>query len=424
MDFNEKKDLDFNEENLNDKQEENAEKTENIPKTINDYAFYTENVKQKKSRMGLGILIGVFAGIFLTVAVGAGTMVSRNIIKGFGEFGKNGILTEGLDNANSFDFNRFNEGEREVKSIVEISAQVSPGVVMVTTSAIVNSMFGATTARGSGSGIIANEEGYIITNNHVIENAHNINVILSDGSEYPAKIIGSDVKTDIAVLKIDGAMNLTAVNMGDSDKLQVGEIAIAIGNPLGTQLTGTVTQGVISATNRTVQTSENTYVNLIQTDAAINSGNSGGALVNGYGEVIGINTVKYAASGVEGIGFAIPINDVIPIVRDLVDKGYVSGRPFIGITPIEVTKQLAAVNNIPEGLYVANVVPGSAAELGGIKTGDVITGADGKEVKTASELNEIRDSKKIGEELKLDVYRDGKNITVTIYLKEDKSGAN
>ena len=248
-----------------------------------------------------------------------------------------------------------------------------------------------------------------------------VKVTLSDGNEYAAKVIGADAQTDIAVIKIDGADNLTVAVMGDSDKLQVGELAVAIGNPLGKQLTGTVTQGIISAVNRTVQATENTYINLIQTDAAINAGNSGGALVNGYGEVVGINTVKYAASGVEGIGFAIPINDAMPIAKDLIDRGYVAGRPLIGVTLIEVTNQLAAINNIPVGLYVNNVQPGTAADEGGVKFGDVITKADGKEVTTVAELNEIRNSKKVGDPLELDIYRDGKNINITIYLKEDRT---
>ena len=389
----------------------------------NGYSFYSENIrpaekKHKKWHTVVGVFAGILGGIILTTCVGAAVLVRSGLIK----MPEKPITENSAQNSeNSFDFSRLEDGEREAKSLVDIAAEVGPSVVMVTTTATVNTFFGTSSQQGSGSGIIISEDGYIITNNHVIENAQMVKVTLSDGNEYAAQVVGSDPQTDIAIIKINDASNLTVAVMGDSDKLQVGELAVAIGNPLGKQLTGTVTQGIISAVNRTVQASENTYVNLIQTDAAINAGNSGGALVNGYGEVVGINTVKYAASGVEGIGFAIPINDAMPIARDLIDRGYVSGRPLIGVTLIEVTNQLAAINNIPVGLYVNNVQPGSAASEGGVKIGDVIVKADGKEVATVAELNEIRNSKKVGDPLEFEIYRDGKNITLTIYLKEDRT---
>ena len=334
------------------------------------------------------------------------------------------VTDEERNQENSFDFNRLTDGEREAKSVVDIAAEVGPSVVMVTTTSTVNTIFGSSLQQGSGSGIIISADGYVITNNHVIEGAQMVKVTLSDGTEMPAQIIGADAETDLSVLKIDDADNLTVATMGDSDKLQVGELAIAIGNPLGAQLTGTVTQGVISAVNRTVEASDNTYVNLIQTDAAINQGNSGGALVNGYGEVIGINTVKYAASGVEGIGFAIPINDAMPIARDLIEKGYVSGRPLIGVSLIEVTEQLAYMNNLPVGLYVSDITPDSAAEIGGVRRGDVIIKADGKEVKTVDELNELRDTKKVGDSMVLEIYRSGRHMEIVIYLRENRKTVN
>ncbi len=388
------------------------------------YNFYSENIrpagsKHKKWHTVVGVIAGVLGGIILTTSVGSIALVKSGLIK----LPSNVITEQNTErnSENSFDFSKLEDGEREAKSLVDIAAEVGPSVVMVTTTATVNTFFGPSSQQGGGSGIVISEDGYIITNNHVIENAQLVKATLSDGSEHAAKVIGADPKTDIAVIKIDDASNLTVASMGDSDKLQVGEMAVAIGNPLGKQLTGTVTQGIISAVNRTVQASENTYINLIQTDAAINAGNSGGALVNGYGEVVGINTVKYAASGVEGIGFAIPINDAMPIAKDLIDHGYVAGRPLIGVSLIEVTNQLAAINNIPVGLYVNNVEPDSAASEGGIKVGDVIVKADGKEVATVAALNEIRDSKKVGDPLEFEIYRDGKNITLTVHLKEDKT---
>lgn len=397
-----------------------------IPVNANmGYNFYSENIyqqkKTKKSTIWISVVAGFVAGIVLTVV--AGTTVKKYVDLDFGKTKVESGKTEKGDGENSFDFSQLTDDEREPKSVVDIAAEVGPSVVMVTTTSTVNTFFGSTLQQGSGSGIIISKEGYIITNNHVIEDSQIVKVVLSDGTESPAEVIGADAKTDIAVLKIEAGDNLTVAVVGDSDKLQVGELAIAIGNPLGTQLTGTVTQGVISAVNRTVEASTNTYVNLIQTDAAINQGNSGGALVNGYGEVIGINTVKYAASGVEGIGFAIPINDVLPIVEDLIDKGYVSGRPVIGINVIEVDEQLAYVNNLPIGLYVSAITPGSAAEFGGVREGDVIVKADGKKIESVDELNAIRDTKKVGDKMTLGIYRNGKNIEIDIKLLEDRSSA-
>lgn len=395
---------------------------ESVPASFNEYAYSPVKVKEKKRHsVWIGALAGALAGIIVTLSVGTALLIKYDVIN-LPDFPMGNInKDENYNSENSFEFSQLTDGEREPKSLVDIAAEVGPSVVMVTTTSAVSSFFGTSLQQGSGSGIIINDKGYIVTNNHVIENSQIVKVILSDGREFDATVIGSDAKTDIAVLKIDGAAELTVAVMGDSDKIQVGELAVAIGNPLGSQLTGTVTQGVISAVNRTIEASTNTYVNLIQTDAAINSGNSGGALVNGYGEIIGVNTVKYAASGVEGIGFAIPINDVMPIVEDLISKGYVSGRPLIGVKLIEVTEQLAVMNDLPVGLYVATVEPDSAAERGGIRKGDVIVKVNGDEIKTVDALNEIRDSKKVGDVLVFEVFRGGRNIEVAVVLQEDRT---
>ncbi len=396
------------------------------------YNFYSENVQlpKKKNTFGvvMGVLAGILAGVIVTLSVGGVVLVKKGIINlperknvKSDEIALTQREELELNKENSFEFSRLSEDERQPKNLVDIAAEVGPSVVMVTTYSTVDTLFGESAQQGSGSGIIISEDGYVITNNHVIEGADDVNVILSDGREFHVEVVGSDIKTDLAVLKMEGAEDLTVAVIGDSSKLQVGELAVAIGNPLGAQLTGTVTQGVISAVNRTIQASSSTYVNLIQTDAAINAGNSGGALVNGYGEVIGINTVKYAASGVEGIGFAIPVNDAMPIVKDLIENGYVTGRPLIGITAIAITPRLADRYDLPEGLYVSEVVPDSAADEGGVEEGDVIVKADGKGIYSSKELNELRDSKKVGDAIVFEIYRSGKNVEVTIHLKEDKS---
>ena len=261
--------------------------------------------------------------------------------------------------------------------------------------------------RGSGSGIIISEDGYVVTNQHVIEGATEISVILNTGDEYVATLIGADAKSDLAVLKIDKS-GLPAAKLGNSENVKVGELAVAIGNPLGQELAGTVTAGVISALNRTM-TVDNKVYNLIQTDAAINPGNSGGALVNQYGEVIGINTIKLSSEEVEGIGFAIAISEAKPIIDDLINNGYVSGRPLLGIYA-QATKS---------GLFVDTVMEGSGAANSGIIAGDLIIKADGKIVNTVDGLNEIRDTKKPGDTMVLTVIRNGEMIDINVILGED-----
>lgn len=261
--------------------------------------------------------------------------------------------------------------------------------------------------QGSGSGIILSSDGYIVTNQHVIANASEISVILNTGKEYTATLIGEDSKSDLAVLKID-AKNLTPAKLGDSDKVEVGELAVAIGNPLGQELAGTVTAGVISAVNRTVTVDDKTY-NLLQTDAAINPGNSGGALVNSFGEVIGINTIKLSDTSVEGIGFAISISEAKPIIDDLINDGYVSGRPAVGVY----------VTESPNGLSVYSIIKNSGAEIAGIKENDLILKADGNFVTTSEQLNKIRDTKSPGDTITLTLIRNGELINIDVQLTED-----
>jgi len=273
--------------------------------------------------------------------------------------------------------------------------------------------------QGSGSGIIINADGHIVTNEHVISGASSISVILNDGKEYPATIVGSDVRTDIAVIKVDVGKDLPFAIFGDSSDLKTGESVIAIGNPLGQEFAGTVTKGVISALNRTVDI-DGKQLNLIQTDAAINPGNSGGALVNSYGEVIGINSVKIMTSNVEGMGFAIPINEVKPVVSDLMENGYVKGRPIIGISGREITDDMSKIYNYPVGVYVISVSPFSGAERAGILAGDVVVKVEGQDVKTIADINKIRDDHKVGDKLSFEISRPTGNVTLSVELGEDK----
>lgn len=271
--------------------------------------------------------------------------------------------------------------------------------------------------QGSGSGVLISADGYIVTNNHVIEGAQEVGVILNTGDEYKASVVGADEKTDLAVLKID-ASGLPYATLGSSSDLRVGELAVAIGNPLGQEFAGTVTSGIISALNRSV-TVDNKQLTLIQTDAAINPGNSGGPLVNQYGEVIGINTVKISSSELEGLGFAIPMDEAKPIINDLLQSGYVRGRPVIGIGGRSVTERDAQAYNMKVGVYVASMTPNSPAHLAGLQIGDIITEVDGQKVETVEDLNAIKDQHQVGDTIELKVYRQGDDLNISLILGEE-----
>lgn len=285
------------------------------------------------------------------------------------------------------------------------------------------------TATASGSGIIISNDGYILTNNHVVSSsssttyydiseATSVKVKLqNDDTEYEAKIIGKDSQTDLAVLKIE-ASNLTPAEFADSDSIKVGEFAMAVGNPL--DLGTTITCGVISAVSREVSDSDGNKYTCIQTDAAINSGNSGGALVNSEGKVIGINTMKVSSTGVEGIGFAIPINSTISVTNDLITYNKVR-RPYIGISGRNLDEQTASKNNLTAGIYVVSVEEYSAAEKAGVKAGDIITEFDGNKVLTMEELNNIKNNHAIGDTVSLKLIRNGSEKQLSITLGESKA---
>lgn len=332
-----------------------------------------------------------------------------------------------------------NEAESPVVAIAE---KVGPSVVGVQVNYTYDDMFfGQQTVGGQGSGIIFRSDGYIITNNHVIEQAMQgtsnqilkgatIQIVLPDKEENPidATVIGRDAKTDIAILKIN-ANNLPAVEFGDSDKLKVGELAVAIGNPAGLEFMGSVTAGYISGLNRSIQFDDGRKMKLIQTDAAINPGNSGGALVNGKGQVIGINSSKIGIAGYEGLGFAIPSNVAKQVAESLISDGYVKGRPQLGIgVDISFTKEIAEDNNVPHGIMVSSVTPLSAAYRAGVKPNDIITKFNGVEISTFEELEEEKNKFKSGDSIELEIYRmpekgepsEGTFKTVTVVLGEDK----
>ena len=312
-------------------------------------------------------------------------------------------------------------GTSSAMTLQDVAAKAQPSVVEILVdeqSSGGYNIFGqdsSYTSQAAGSGVIISSDGYIITNNHVIENATKITVTLYDGKEYDATLVGTDSKSDIAVIKID-ATDLTAATIGDSSTLAVGDTAVVIGNPLGT-LGGTVTNGIISATDREV-TINNESMNLIQTNAAINSGNSGGGLFDGNGNLVGIVNAKDSgttSSGatIEGLGFAIPINDAMDVAQQLMTSGYVTDRATLGVYLSELSQDQG---DYKAGLYITDVISGSGAETAGLKAYDRIIAADGTELSTYAELEKIMKTKNVGDTITLTIVRDGQTQDVTVTL--------
>ena len=306
----------------------------------------------------------------------------------------------------------------------QVADLVSPSVVVITTEQVVYSQWSwygqSQVESGAGSGVVISSDGYILTCAHVVSGASNITVTIGD-TDYPATVVGEDDTSDVAVLKID-ATDLTPATVGNSDSLAVGESVLAVGNPLG-ELGGTVTSGIVSALNRSVTiqgTSSTNTMSLIQMDASVSPGNSGGGLFNMNGELIGLVNAKSSSSDAEGLGFAIPINDAIKVAQDLLENGYVSGRPYMGITYLAVTDaQTAAQLNVNAyGVYVVDVVQGGPADKAGLKTGDRIVSIDGTEIAQKDDLGTLIQQHAAGDTLSITVAREGQMQTVSLTLGE------
>lgn len=395
----------------NNKVSENSKSSKNV---INDKVFIKE--KTKNINLFASIVIGLVTGIVTSAAT---TYLYINKVEQKTESSVDSNKSETVtNNGTKYEITQV---ENPVVAIADVAGK---SVVGVTVRSVSNTVFGGTsTSDSEGSGIIYTADGYIVTNYHVIENAisnqsiSKVYVTLPNSDEeIEASIIGVDSVTDIAVIKIQKE-GLSAATFDDSNNLKVGELVVAIGNPLGRELAGSITVGYVSALNRTLTSNGRTY-KLLQTDAAINPGNSGGALVSSSGKVIGINTVKIGATDVEGIGFAIPSNIAKPIVDELIKNGKIV-RPYIGISGISLDDNMAKRYNLVKGVYVAKIESSSAAYNSGIKVGDVIVKIDDKEITTIEELNEIKNSKNVGDTVKITVYRDGKNIEINVKLDSD-----
>lgn len=408
----------------------NSEKFKAIP--VTGSASYNQSTKNK-SGFGKSVLIPFVSGV-------AGCSVVLGTV-----FGVPSIRTKVVGSTNSPVSTTNNNSTQSTGYVRDVSLKnysdtavyaankVLPSIVGIKIEYTVNtnSIFGrgaTSTASASGSGIIISEDGYILTNNHVVSSsssesslyyqiseATKVTVkLFDDETEYEAKIVGQDEQTDLAVIKIEKT-GLTKAEFADSDDVKVGEFAMAVGNPINMQ--STVTTGIVSAINRKITDSDGKTYKCIQTDAAINSGNSGGALVNSEGKVIGINTLKLSGTGIEGIGFAIPINATTDVTTQLIQFSKVK-RPYIGIEGISLNEETAKRYNLVVGVYVKSVQDFSSAEKAGLKSGDVIIAVDGKSITTMDELNEIKNSHKIGDTLNLKVNRDGSEKDITLTLGE------
>lgn len=357
----------------------------------------------------------------IIVAIGVLGLAGIGVYYIYNQYTQNHSQSENSDVSNSSDgLLTIQQGpeDTETAGLGELTTEqvykkVGPSVVGIVSTI----QSGYRTAEGTGSGIILSSDGYIITNAHVVEGASKVTVYLSDGTKYDAKIVGADSKTDLAVIKI-GVSNLMPAVFGDSDKIEVGSRAIAIGSPYSIEFAGTVTQGVISAINRDIEI-EGRSMCLLQTDASINPGNSGGPLINKYGQVIGINSLKIASSQFQGMGFAIPINSAQPIINDLVKVGYVRGRPLLGIQGADVGNDMRSMlyGDI-QGVEVVSIDEKSKADEAGLKVGDIIVKVDGQVIKNMKELNLKKDTHSAGDTINLTVYRDNKLIDIKVELIE------
>ncbi len=417
----------------NEKKEVKAQNFKTV-QNPNTYKTVFKNETAPKAKIGFtrGVLLPFFCGVVGSTVV-LGTCFGIPSIRSK-LFNKNSTIINNTSNSENSGYVSQTSLSNYSDTSVYAANKVLPSIVGIEVEYNVNnsfmSMFGKqstpSTAKASGSGIIISEDGYILTNNHIVatsssesyyevSSATKVTVTLfNDEEKYEAKIIGKDEQTDLAVIKIEKS-GLSKAEFADSDNIKVGEFAMAVGNPLGMQ--SSITCGVISAVNREVTDSDGKKFTLIQTDAAINSGNSGGALVNSQGKVIGINTLKLSGTGIEGMGFAIPINSTTDITSQLIQYSKVK-RPYIGISGMDLTENTAKANNLVVGIYVKSIDDFSAGEKAGIKIGDVIIEADGQKITKMDELNAIKNSHQIGDEMKIKVNRNGQEKELTITLGE------
>lgn len=374
---------------------------ENIDASFNSQQHAEAKKGSKKTML-------VLCGCFILAGIGGfgGTMAALSLNGGTGR----AVLYQSVTNTeNGSDKDSVDANAMSVKQVADATAN---SVVEIQTESVsTNPFFPQAVTSGAGSGVILSKDGYIVTNNHVIEGASKVTVKTKDGKSYNADFVGTDKTTDLAVIKIK-AENLTPAVLGKSADLEVGDVAIAIGNPLG-ELGGTVTSGIISALDREINV-DNQSMHLLQTSAAINPGNSGGGLFNDHGELVGIVNAKSGGENIEGLGFAIPIDHAKTVIENLIENGYVKGRPSLGV----VLQAASTINSDKENVYIAEVEKGKAADKAGLKTGDQILKADGKNVTSISDVKEAIDSHKAGDNMSFTILRENETKEIKVKLGE------
>lgn len=388
---------------------------------VND--FYTQGYsddkpeKKKENNKNVKVIAITIAILLASTACGfAGSILGNQLVNKNTDSNGNAVITKSIVNTSNT--------AGSTATTADVVTAVADSVVEISTETVqTNNFLQQYVSEGAGSGVIIDSNGYILTNNHVIQGASKIQVRTRNGNTYEAKLVGTDAESDLAVIKIEETGLKSAV-FSDSSKLVVGETAIAVGNPLG-ELGGTVTQGIISALDREI-TIEGQTMNLLQIDAAINPGNSGGGLFNSSGELIGIVNAKTSASGIEGLGFAIPSNTAQKIAADLIENGYVSGKVKLGVTMIEINdKVTAAQYNVSDyGVYIAQVNANSDAYYGGLKSGDRVVSINGEKIETSSQIKDIIENSSVGDKLSFVVKRGTKEVNLEITLTEYNSSAS
>ena len=389
---------------------ENLASPQSVPGSDNEHRETVQEMKPvKKNRLGVKIAALCLCCALLGGAVGGGVAWAAG--------GSSTSINVSSRPATEVAIKTV-DGKTEMTDAEVYAANVNSVVSINTTATAGTNFFGQSVQTASaGSGFVLTADGYIVTNYHVVEDADTVKVTMYNGDEYDAKYVGGDEDYDIAVIKVE-AENLQPVTVGDSDTLNVGDHVLAVGNPLG-ELTFSMSGGMVSSVNRAINVS-GTPFNMIQTDASINPGNSGGPLFNSYGEVVGIVSAKYSSASneesVEGLGFAIPINDVIAMIQDIMTNGYVTNKPYLGITGGSMTEQMAAQfrYDIDSGVFVYSVEEGGAADKAGLQMGDVITKVGDTDITSMDDLNVVKKQYSAGDTATFTIYRDGKEMTVEV----------
>lgn len=393
--------------------------------SYNEFTYYPPNENSSKKRNKSKAVLNALLALTTVVAIGTTSLVGYTLLSGKYAITKNDDSSQAVFADAESSVAKTESVRTDIPTLTQLStpsdALTIPQIVEKVSPSVVGiSCILTTGGQATGTGIIMSEDGYILTNAHVVSGAKDVSVVLSkalDSEQIDAEIIGADTQTDIAVLKISKT-NLPAAEFGTSSELVVGEAAIVIGNPLGFELEGSVTAGIISALDRNL-TIEDREMNLIQTDASINNGNSGGPLINAYGQVVGITSAKINSAYADGLGFAIPIDDAMPIVEDLMKYGYVKGRPVVGISGENITEIYSQYYGIPQGFIVRDVTEGSGADKAGIKVGDIVIGINGELITTIEEFNNIKANFKAGDTITVSLYRNNKRTDVDVVLGEN-----